>query len=245
MLSAERPMHANTQHVQFPITLWCQNESSTLNRRGESASSLCCRPRLLWLPLPYWLRLSHLIQLLKKTCFLTLGTSRYVWRLGAVIFGYRLSSSSTLCCNQGTEPRLCFWQTLLLLLTRITSGLDQVHKNDCNYLISQTRDPHCTIWLPSSEIIQVNFKADAFLKWPYHMKAISSSRGREKVFSSESEAEVTGQCEAHIKGVQESRRKRPWQWFVPPHTHSQHFLLLLSITFRSFSLKASLFTQKP
>lgn len=106
LLFIERLVHANTQHVQFPIMLWCQNESTTLNGEGESASSLRCSPRLLWLPLLNWLRLSNLIELLKKTCFLTLETSRYVWRLGVVIFGYRLPRLGSRRCNQGTEPEL-------------------------------------------------------------------------------------------------------------------------------------------
>lgn len=66
LLFSECLVHANTPHVQFPIMLWCQNESTTLNREGESASSLCCSPGLLWLPLLVWLRLSNLIELLKK-----------------------------------------------------------------------------------------------------------------------------------------------------------------------------------
>lgn len=48
----------------------------------------------------------------------------------------------------------------------------------------------------------------------------------------------------HIsKELKNPREKRPWQWFVPPHTHSQLFIRLLSIIFRSFRLKASFFTE--
>lgn len=136
------PAHANTQHVQFPITLWCQNESTTLSRGGESASSPRRSPRPLWLPLLNWLRLSDLIDLLKKTCFLALETSRYVGRLGVVIFGRRLTKPGSLRCNQGAAPepsgdrvsdrRRCF------CFSQIRTGMDHVRKNDCNYLISQT-----------------------------------------------------------------------------------------------------------
>lgn len=55
---------------------------------------------------------------------------------------------------------------------------------------------------------------------------------------------VTGHCMLHIsKELKNPREKRPWQWFVPPHTYSQLFIRLLSIIFRSFRLKASFFTE--
>lgn len=178
-------VHANTQHVQFPITLWCQNESTTLNREGESASSLCCSPRLLWLPLLIWLRLSNLIELLKKICFLTLETSRYVWRLGVVIFGYRLPSLCSPCCNQGPKPQLCeivfLTDTLLLLLFQIKNrngscpqeGPQLLNILDVGCLL------HHLIAVVSNQSNE--FQSSAFLSWPHHMKVISSSWGRENI----------------------------------------------------------------
>lgn len=83
-------------------------------------------------------------------CFLTLGRSRYVWRLGVVIFGYRLPNLGSPRCNQGTETELCKIVFLkdtaaVALFSQIKTGMDHVHKNDCNYLISQTKDAYCPI----------------------------------------------------------------------------------------------------
>lgn len=239
LLFCECIVHANTLCVQFPITTWCQNESTTLDGGGESASSLCFSPRLLWLPLLIWLRLSNLIELLKKICFLTLETSRYVWRLGVVIFGYHLPSLGSPCCNQGSEPQL--WEivfltdTLLLLLFWIKTqngscpreGLQLLNVLDVQCLL------HHLIAVVSNQSNE--FQSGALLSWPHHMKVISSSWGRENI--------QRYKWNKSYRTVKESKRKRPWQWFVPLQTRSQPFLLRLSIIFRLFRLKASLFTQ--
>lgn len=162
--------HANMHNVQFPITLWCQNKSTTQSGAGESASCVF-QASSPWLPPPVWLKLSHLMGLLKRAASSHWEYAQICFQIRCCYLWRWLFKFNSLICNQGTETQLCEcvpdWRCVFKLqLERVMSRMKAI----TSYLRQRMHVApfDCCHHNQSSE-----FESIVFSDWLHHMKMIS------------------------------------------------------------------------